>query len=595
MRSLPRVPWQITGNHWVTLPCIHPGDASIHSISVVHAQSRGAIEFATSMDYLDGDAQPLIRFLLSRGSERRAPGSGGIAWSREAGWMPAFSCKDGDLSIRGVICAPHGANADLAGAVIEITVENRGMSPADIGVTAEGTFGKRLLRVRSAREFDGESRAVPGRNDSVILEGAGANHPVAIAVGGAARGSVHCSHSIWSVEQTMSVAPGRSETVHFLIAAGQERDGAEAVLEVMRRRGPQNLVANTRATLLAMEPATGNAAADRLIARHMFFTYFCSVARAIDDAHLYVVRSRIPWNEHGLTIRDWHALMWVMPAVQLADSALARELLLRICDLHGYAPGSGVHYLDGSLFEPGFSLDGAAAFPIAVDEYIVHSGDDKVVEEPLLADSLYNAADDIAARKHERLPLYSTEVNPDGSPPEFPYTAHGNTVAALALQILAHTLDEKTAEKVQDAAAVRAAVLRHFSGVDQSQKAVLVRASSLGAADENVEGPSAAMYWLPYYDLLDRDDSIYRRTVKPLENAETDALFTWCARLLGPSGSRALDWLRRASLDGGLAAEQVDSDGRATGNGGDAALSGLVAYTAWYAVHALGVTLTSRS
>ena len=592
MRPLPPVPWQITGNHWVTLPCIHPADASIHAISVVHAQSRGAVEFAGSTNFVGGDGEPLIRFTLSSGSDRRIIGSTGIAWSRDAGWMPAFSCREGDLAIRGVVCAPHGPNADIAGAVIEIAVENRGKSAAEIAVGAQGTFGKRLLRVRSAREFDGRSRAVTGVTRSIVLEGAAANDPVAIAVGGMDQQSPpECSDSNWRIEQAVAIAPGRTQVVYFCIAVGQERDGAEAVLEVMRRRGPANLITSTRSTLLAMEPSTGNAAADRLISRHMFFAYFCSVARAIDDAHLYVMRSRVPWNTHGLTIRDWHALMWIMPAVQLADSALARELLLRICDLHGYAPGSGVHYIDGSLFEPGFSLDGAAAFPIAVDEYIVRSGDEKVVEEPLLADSLYNAADDIAARKHETLPLYSTEVNPDGSSPEFAYTVHGNTVAALALQILGHTLDEKTAEKVQDAAAVRAAVLRHFAGIDQAQKAVLVRSSSLRDGEKNEEEASAAMYWLPYYDLLGRDDSLYRRSVKPLENAETDALFTWCARLLGPNGSRALDWLRRAPLDGGFAAELVDGEGRATGNGGDAALSGLIAYTAWYAVHALGVAL----
>ena len=50
-----------------------------------------------------------------------------------------------------------------------------------------------------------------------------------------------------------------------------------------------------------------------------------------------------------------------------------------------------------------------------------------------------------------------------------------------------------------------------------------------------------------------------------------------------------LQWLRRAPLDDGVAAEQVDEAGRAVGNGGDAALSGLLAYIAWYAVHVLGV------
>jgi len=38
-----------------------------------------------------------------------------------------------------------------------------------------------------------------------------------------------------------------------------------------------------------------------------------------------------------------------------------------------------------------------------------------------------------------------------------------------------------------------------------------------------------------------------------------------------------------------LAAEVVDSEGKALVNGGDASLAGLLAWSTWYAVHALGV------
>jgi hypothetical protein len=213
------------------------------------------------------------------------------------------------------------------------------------------------------------------------------------------------------------------------------------------------------------------------------------------------------------------------------------------------------------------------------------------VEEPLLADSLYNAWEDIEARKHSTVPLYATEVNPDGTSPAFPFTAHGNAVAALALDILSHTLDEKTAERVQDAAAVRAAVVRQFSADDANGKSVLVDSIDLNGSSTAVDSPSPNMYWLPYYDLMARDDSLYRRTVKQLEQQSPHELFTRCARVLGPNGAAALEWLRRAPLDGGVAAQLVDDEGRAEGNGGDAALSGLIAYTAWYAVHAMGVSI----
>lgn len=592
MITPPKVPWQITGNHWVTLPCIHPADASIHVIGAVHAESRGAIEFAGDREFLEGTGRPLAKLLLSVDGESGSLGSGEVAWERELGWIPTFSSRVGDVAIRGVICAPHGRNADISGAVIDVVIENRGSRSIDVELGLEGALGHRQLRVRTPREFGDGHRVTHGAANSVVLDGRSAESPLAIAIGAGDEAEVSITDGDapgWALRRRIALDAGEASTFAFHIAVAQERDGAEAVLSVMRRRGAAALVAATRAALGKMEPATGSAAADRLITRHLFFAYFCSVARALDDAHVYVMRSRIPWNGRGMTIRDWEALSWVLPAIQLADQQLARELLLRICEVHGYAPGAGVHYLDGALFEPGFSLEGAASYPIAVDAYIVQSGDDKIVEEPLLADSLYGAYEDIAGRRHEHLPLYSTEVDPDGSVPEFEYTAHGNTVAALAFDILRHTLDEKTSEKVEDPAAVRAAVLRHFSVEPAEGKAVLVGATDLAGHTSSPENPPDKLYWLPYNDLLGRDESIYRRTVKKLEAGSPASLEARCARVVGPGGSAALEWLRRAPLDGGVAAEAVDADGHATGNGGDAALSGLIAYTVWYAVNALGV------
>jgi hypothetical protein len=587
---VPRVPWQVTGNHWISLPCIHPADAAIHLVGTVNARLRGAVEFAGDAQYLEGSANPLIRIVLEVAGERVTLGSEGIAWERESGWIPTFSARVGSLTVRGTICAPHGRNADAAGAVIALAVENRGDSVAEIRAGLEGTLGRRHVRVRTERTFDDRNIVSAGPAGSVVLEGESAESPMAIAIGG--EGDLDAgfmeSASSWALGRSFEVGAGQSVESFFHIAAGAERDGALAMLRSMLRRGGGALIDATRAALREMAPSTGNAAADRIVARHAFFCYFASVARALDQSHWYVVRSRLPWNEDGLTIRDWHALMWILPAVQLVDQPLAREILLRVCELHGHAPGNGVSYLDGSTFEPGFSLEGASSYAVAVDAYIVQSSDDKVVEEPVLADALYGSQEDIEARRHPQHPLYSTEVNPDGTVPEQAYTAHGNTVVALALDILRHTLDEKTSEKVQDPAAVRAALMRQFTD-GSGGKASMLCSSDLAGSSSAIDSSSASMYWLPYFDLLSRDDSLYRRTVKRIEEGDTDQLVIRCARLVGPSGKDALEWLRRAPLDGGLAAEIVDQDGRAVANGGDAALSGLIAHTVWYAAHALGV------
>ena len=32
----------------------------------------------------------------------------------------------------------------------------------------------------------------------------------------------------------------------------------------------------------------------------------------------------------------------------------------------GYVPGEGLHYFDGTMFEPGFTLEGLAAYALAI-------------------------------------------------------------------------------------------------------------------------------------------------------------------------------------------------------------------------------------
>ena len=298
--------------------------------------------------------------------------------------------------------------------------------------------------------------------------------------------------------------------------------------------------------------------------------------------------------------------MWTLPAVQLADAGLARELLVRACELHGYAPGQGVHYFDGTLFQPGFSIEGPAAFAIATDRYIRDSQDDQIVEDPVVADTLYLASEDIAARRDERVPLFSTEVMPSGVPAPYPFTLHGNAVVALALDVFRRTLDEEAAAAVEDPAAVRAAIRRHFA-VDRGEKARLAVAIDLTGNASLSDDAVGSLLWLPQYEALDREDSLYRRSVRALQpagsttgggsvedgggdaNATVSPLLPYVARLLGPDAQEVLAWLRRAPLDNGLAAEMVDGEGRAVRNGGDAALAGLLAHTVWYAAHAYGL------
>ncbi|GJG88515.1 hypothetical protein tb265_36960 [Gemmatimonadetes bacterium T265] len=598
MRTLPpsQVPWQVTGNHWLSLPCIHPADGAIHAVGVLHRGARAAVEFAGDPDFLGGAGAPLLRPVLRVDGVVRELGGedGAIAWERAMHWLPTFtSTVDGTLIVRGTVFAPHGRDADLSGAVYTIAVENRGPAAVDVELSLEGTLGHRQLRVQTPRAFDDAAR-VHRADDVLVLEGVALPGLVAFALGVDGDAVVDAPDPVgaaaprYAIRRAFTVERGTTQQAAFYLAAGPERDGAQATVAVMRRRGWRELLARTRDALRDLEQTTGNAAIDRLLNRNLLFAYFYGCGRALDDAHFYFARTRSPEHGRGVTVRDWEALMWTLPAVQLADPGLARELLLRACELHGYAPGEGVRYIDGTLFEPGFSLDGAAAYALAADRYIRDTNDDQVIEEGVLADTLYAAHDEIAARRDERQPLYATAVGVSGDPVAHAFTLHGNAVVAQALGVFRRTLDEETAKTVQDPEAVRAALVRQFS-VERDGKSTFAAAIDLKGASADRDDPVSSALWLPLYETVERNDSTYRRTARALGAQHAGQLAAQLARLLGPDAPQMLQWLRRAPLDHGVAAEVVDDDGRATGNGGDAALSGLLAATVWHAVHVLGI------
>ena len=596
LRTPPTIPWQVTGNHWLSLPCVHPADGSIHGIGLISLAHRGAIEFAGAPDFENGAGEPLLRLSFESNGVPVELAASRMAWQRVLEWLPTFNSTIGDLVIRGTIFAPCGRASDFPGFVYAISIENRGTSAVSVNFRAHGALGVRQHRIRTARPFD-DPHVATATNDVITLRGTSRGSETALALTGDSMvGTVaETTDGVarFTLARDASLQPGERVDLALYIAAGPEVDGAVAMVRRMRHRGWRTLASQTRDALSALQQSTGVPAADRLINRHLMFAYFYAAGRAIDDARWYVFRSRIPWCEQALTVRDYQALMWLVPALQLSDTALARELLVRTCELHGYAPGRGVNYLDGTPFDVAFCLDAAAAYPVAVDRYVAQTGDDRIVEDAPIAEALYAANDDIAASRHGSVPLYSTDATPSGADAELPYLLHGNALVADALEVLKQTLDEKTAENVQNADAVRAAITRQFATDKDSSRTLFATATDLAGATSMRDDPVGSVFWLPLYHMLSRDDSIYRRTVRRVEHSDPDParinVAERCATLMGPDAAKTLEWLRRADLDGGLAAEFVDADGMAIANGGDASLSALIAYSVWYAVSVLGV------
>ena len=143
---IPPVPWQITGNHWVAVPCIHPADGSIHALGVLHRGSRSAVEFAGHPDFESGRGPALARPVLQVDGRPVPLAEGALAWERVSGWIPAFTSTVGDLVVRATIFAPYGRDADTAGLVYAIAVENRGQRDVRLSAARAHQAAQRITQ-----------------------------------------------------------------------------------------------------------------------------------------------------------------------------------------------------------------------------------------------------------------------------------------------------------------------------------------------------------------------------------------------------------------------------------------------------------------
>src|SRR6266545_3003307 len=116
-----------------------------------------------------------------------------MVWERELSWLPTFSCPIGDVALRGTIFAPYGEDSDFAGAVIALSLENRGAVPATISCGVDGVLGYRHQRIRSPRPFEDRhsARLLDG---AVVIGGRGLPDYCAMAIAADADDAVYAAN-----------------------------------------------------------------------------------------------------------------------------------------------------------------------------------------------------------------------------------------------------------------------------------------------------------------------------------------------------------------------------------------------------------------
>jgi hypothetical protein len=373
-----------------------------------------------------------------------------------------------------------------------------------------------------------------------------------------------------------TIAKDRRATFAFMLGVGPERDGATLSARRLHSLGAEELLRRARLDLASLNRITDEVEARDLVARNLVFHHYWAAARAIDDDRLYPVMSRSPGYGPCAVFGEREALAWSLPAYALTDPLVARELLLRILEVHSDRPGNLKRYVDGGILDAGFSLGRACEYALAIDAYIDVTRDAGFADEPLVQQVLREMEDIVYGRLHAEIFLGSTEVLPGGERADYPYCAYDNVLVWRFCRTLER---QRRAEKGEPRSRlangeeeIEAAFWQRFT-TDVDGLTVIAYSSDLKGHAAVYDDPAGSLRLLPHFGFCPADDPIWTNTMELLHSrayplwlgagrrpgfasrseprvARFSAL---CADLLTSRRPAALDVLRALDLPGGVA------------------------------------------
>jgi hypothetical protein len=410
------------------------------------------------------------------------------------------------------------------------------------------------------------------------------------------------------VGRRVLLPPGRRAILALYLAVAVERDGALERAADLRRRGAPELIRLARLALAQMIRRTSDPALGAIINRNLLFNAFYAVGRAIDDERLYPVISRSPLADQGAVFRERDALLWSLPALQLADPLLARELLLRAFEQFSHRAGAHLHYIDGNILSGRFALHQFCAYGVALERYVRETRDETILTEPVIADVLVELDGFIADHLHPEIFLAATELLPSGEPPAHPYVTYDNVLLWAFCSSLGR-LRPGTGEDAPLYGAIAAeeasAAIWRYCTAEVEGLRMLAYSTDLAGEAAVYDDPEGSLLNLPSLGFCAVSDPVWQNTVEFLhseaypfwlgkrafpglasrQEPDLASLPALCAALLGPRRDEALAILRRLSLAGDLASACYDPDNGASAAGlYHAATAGLLAWTLWHAV-----------
>lgn len=586
--------YQVTGNEYISLPCIRETDGAVEGITCLYMRAKGMLEMRGS----DGFIKPYLKC----GEEKKILEP---QWERTWCWIPSFVSVTEQLRFHCVYLTPVGER----GFAIRIKLENESTVLKEVTIGLEGDWATTLhtvnesIALESGRQVKRSEwnhmfvfQQVPSLPLLAFAPIVGDNQPYSQIDQGAEWKQEEFSYEIY---KSGIIRPHESITLDVFFGVGYEEVGAAASAKEMLRQGFDRLMQSTRSWLEARWKRVADSQIEKILNTNLFFALFYASGRTIDTEELCMMTSRSPRYYVSAAYWDRDSLLWAFPAILEADRTYAKELLLSV--FRSQSRNFGIHsrYIDGTVLEPGFELDELCAPVIALDRYISVTGDESILS--VLSDSLMEILQKLRMRKHPEIELFSTFLQPTDDMHQFPYLTYNNALVWKTLLCLGRWLDRT--ELIVQAERVRRAI-REYCTVDWRERRVFAWSVDLKGHWDIYDEPPGSLQLLPFYGFCSSDDEIWQNTVSAIRDKRYSLSFAghaiaeigckhaphpWvlsiCNSLLSGHEGQALLHLKQTNMDNGVACESIHEDtGECSTGAAFATCAGFLAYALCSAV-----------
>ena len=593
-----RTNYIVTGNEYVSLPTIREDNACIEGISFLHMGAKGMLEMWGSQD------DPFLRpFVCRDGQELQLTD---FRWSHVSYWIPCFTAKAGDRTLRGRILAPLGER----GFGIRLTLEGTaGEGSWQVGL--KGCWGRTIHSINESKDVEAEKN----------LYRSNWNHLYCMDVRlglslfafapimtedwhqrlyhhefGKENGDVH--YRLWAQWD------GGTDPMEgtFWFGLGFEEVAASTSAKEMMRQGFEAEWNRTKKYLDDRIRHTDDPALDEKLNRNLFFSYFFGSGRTLDTEEYVLVTSRSPRYYVSAAYWDRDSLLWSFPSIVLVDDEAAEEMLHYVFTRQIRNIGIHSRYIDGTLLEPGFELDELCAPIIALGRYVDKTGDKDYVRKSFVEEGIADILKRLKEKRHPDVALYETFLQPTDDIRTYPYITYDNVLVWYALRKIAQLYEgiwpeEKRNGLLQEAIAVDEAI-RKYCIFQKDGKPMFAWSVDLKGGWDIYDEPPGSLLLLPHYGYCSMEDQVWKHTAAIIRREDYPYSFANCPiaeigcphaphpwilslsnSMLSDRKESARKHLMLCKMDNGIACESVDEHtGESATGDAFATCAGFLAY-----------------